>query len=171
MLLFFPFISDRFPIPKYAFLAMDQNLGKRTYAVRQVYEGLKRVLPDNAVVQHNPNSSPGDLPYGLYADRQAAADTAECGVVFGGDTKLCSGIIPQLNRLFQQPGAIQENEVDSICQRLSIDALIVKDTDTVWADKGSWVWKKSPYIANDYARGFLCGSDRLRVSASPPPAP
>jgi hypothetical protein len=171
MLRFFPIISDRFAIPKYAFLAMDQNLGKRTYAVRQVYEGLKRVLPGNAVVQHNPNSIPGDLPYGLYADRQAAAETAECGVVFGGEPKLCNGTIPQLNRLFQQPGAIQANEVDSVCQRLSIDALIVKDTDSAWADKGSWVWKKAPYITNNYARAFLCGSDRLRVSASPPPAP
>jgi hypothetical protein len=106
---------------------MDQNLGKRTYAVRQVYENLKRVLPDDAVVQHNPNTNPGDLPYGLYADRQAAAETAECGVVFGGDTKLCNGMITQLNQLFQQPGAIHANEVDSVCRRLSIDALIVKD--------------------------------------------
>jgi len=162
MLRCFPIISDRFAIPKYAFLALDRNLGKRTYAVRQVYETLKRVLPGDAVVQHNPNTNPGDLPYGLYADRQAAAETAQCGVVFGGDTKLCDGVIAQVNRLFQQPLAVDANEVDSVCRQLSIDALIVKDTDNVWADHNDWVWKRDPYIANDYARAFLCGTGRLR---------
>jgi hypothetical protein len=170
MLRLFPIISDRFPIPRYAFLGMDRNLGKRNYALRQVYEKLKKVLPGDAVVQHNPNTDPGDLPYGLYADRQAAAETAQCGVVFGGDTKLCNGIVSQLNELFQPLGAIPANEVDSACRRLSIDALIVKDTDKVWADKDGWVWKKEPYIANDYARVFLCGTGRLRRAAPSPSA-
>jgi hypothetical protein len=168
MLRFFPVISDRFAIPKYAFLAMDQNLGRRTYAVREAYEKLKQILPGDAVVQHNPNTNPGDLPYGLYADRQAAADTAGCGVVFGGDTTLCNSLIPQLNRLFQQPGAVQANEVDSVCRQLSIDALVVKDTDRVWSDRDGWVWKKAPYLANDYARVFLCGTGHLRALALTP---
>ena len=38
-----------------------------------------------------------------------------------------------------------------------IDALVVIDSDKVWADKSSWVWKKQPILANDYARAFLCG--------------
>lgn len=165
MLRFFPVISDRFAIPKYAFLSMDQKLGKRTYALRKVYESLQRVLPVGAVVQHNPNTNPGDLAYGLYADRQAAADTAGCGgVAFGADAGLCSGIITQLNHLFQEPGAIDAEEVETVCRRLSIDALIVKDTDNVWADKGGWVWTKEPYMANDYARAFLCGAERFRGS-------
>ena len=171
MLRFFPVISDRFAIPKYAFLAMDQSLGRRTYAVREAYEKLKQVLPGDAVVQHNPNTNPGDLPYGLYADRQTAADTAGCGVVFGGDTKLCNSLIPQLNRLFLQPGGVQANEVDSVCRQLSIDALVVKDTDRVWRDRDGWVWKKAPYIANDYARVFLCGGGHLHALALTPSSP
>jgi hypothetical protein len=168
MVRFFPILSDRFGIPKYAFLANDQNLGKRTYAVRQVYEALKKILPGDAVIQQNPNADPGDLPYGLYADRQAAAESAGCGVVFGGDASPCKGIVAELNELFQQPGAIHASEVDSACRRLSIDALVVKDTDTVWGDKESWVWKNEPYIANGYARAFLCGGAAgLTVAGSP----
>jgi len=92
-------------------------------------------------------------------------------VVFGGDTKLCNSLIPQLNRLFLQPGGVQANEVDSVCRQLSIDALVVKDTDRVWRDRDGWVWKKAPYIANDYARVFLCGGGHLHALALTPSSP
>ena len=157
MFRFFTLISDHFAVHQHEGLTSDGKLGGRTYALRQIYEGLKRRLPDRAIVQHNPNTSPGDLFYGLYADRQTAAETSGCGVVFGGDPALCSDVIRPLTDLFEKPGAIQANQVDTVCQNLSISALVVKDTDKVWADKNSWVWKKQPVLANDYARAFLCG--------------
>ncbi len=158
MFRFFPLISDRFPIPRYAWLSSDQNLGRRTYALREVYDWLRHELPVHAIVQHNPNAAPGDLFYGLYADRQAAAETSACGVVFGGDPSPCTGVIGPLNDLFEKPGAVEANRVDQICRDLGIDALIVKDTDPVWADRNSWVWKKQPAWANGYAKVFLCGA-------------
>jgi len=157
MFRFFPLISDHLVLRQWNFLAPDQRLGVRTYALRQVYEGLKKKLPEQAIVQHNPNAVPGDMFYGLYADRQAAAETSQCGVVFGGDPALCPSVVSPLDDLFEKPGAVDPSRVDAICRDLSIDALVAKDTDKVWADKNSWVWKKQPILANSYARAFLCG--------------
>jgi len=157
MVRFYPLLSDDLAIARYDWLSPDQNLGRRTYALRQVYEVLKNKLPVDAIVQHNPNSVPGDMFYGLYADRQAAAETSQCGVVFGGDPALCPAVVAPLNNLFASAGTVGADGVDVICKDLSIDALVVKDTDKAWADKSSWVWKKQPAIANNYARAFLCG--------------
>ena len=141
-------------------LLAGERLGERTYELRQVYQSLDKILPESAVVQHNPNAEPGDAFYGLYADRQAAAETSACGVVFGGDPALCSAIIGPIYDLFEMRGAVDAGRVDEICRDLSIDALVVKDTDKVWADKNSWVWKKQPDLANDSARVFLCGKSK-----------
>ncbi len=157
MFRFFPLISDHLVMRPWNFLAPDQRLGERTYALRQVYEGLKKKLPEHAIVQHNPKAVPGDMFYGLYADRQAVAETSECGVVFGGDPALCPGVVSLLDDLFEKPGAVEPARVDAICGELSIDALVAKDTDKVWADKNSWVWKKQPILENQRARAFLCG--------------
>ncbi|HYM06645.1 MAG TPA: hypothetical protein VEU11_08810 [Terriglobales bacterium] len=162
MVRFYPLLSDAFNIPRAGWLSPDRKLGKRTYAVRQVYEGLKRSLPARAIVQHNPNAVPGDLSYGLYADHQAVAEGPECAVVFGGDPVLCNAIIRPINDLFQVPAVINASGVDKFCTDLSIDALVVKDTDKAWADKNSWVWKKQPVLANDYARAFRCGKSAGR---------
>lgn len=155
---FLPIIEDATSIQGYSWLPSDHNLGSRTYALRQLYDELKLKLPRTAVMQHNPRTSPGDLFQGLYADRQVAADTLECGTVFGGDPGLCRQIIGPIDDLFEKPGAVDAARVDAACKALSINALVVKDTDAVWADKNSWVWKKEPLIANRYARAFLCSS-------------
>ncbi len=153
----FPVIADDTNIPRHKWLSSDHDLGSRTYALRQLYENLKTKMPPTAVLQHNPDVDPGDLPYGLYADRQTAAETLNCGTVFGGDPVLCSQIMDRIRDLFEKRKALAADQVDTICKDLSIDALIVQDTDPVWADGNSWVWKKRPAIANRYARAFVCG--------------
>ena len=122
-----------------------------------MYEELKAKLPQTAVIQHNPDVEPGELAHGLYADRQLAAETLACGTVFGGDSVSCSQMIGRICDLFEKPEAVAADQVDTACQDLSIDALIVKDTDPVWDEKKSWVWRKKPVLANRYARAFVCG--------------
>jgi len=139
------------------YYANSATSGDRTYLLRQIYQDLKKRLPVQAVIQQNPNGVPGDVFYGLYADRQAAAETSQCGVVFGGDPALCNGVITPINDLFEKPGAVSAERVDALCKDLSIDALVVKNPDKVWVDRNSWVWKKQPVLANEYARAFLCG--------------
>lgn len=159
ILRWFPIIADVTDIPRHKWLSPDQELGSRTYALRQLYEDLKVKLPQTAVLQHNPDIEPGDLPYGLYADRQVAAETLSCGVVFGGVTTLCREIIGPIRDFFEKPGAVAADRVERVCKDLSINALIVKDTDPVWADSNSWVWKQQPLITNRYARAFVCGEN------------
>jgi hypothetical protein len=159
MVRFYPVISDGSTRVKNEWLSPDRNLGKRAYALREIYETLRDKLPDHAIVQHNLNVVPGDLFYGLYADRQAAAETSQCGVVFGGDPALCHGIKSRIDSFFEGSETMGADAVDAACKDLSIDVLIVKDTDKVWGDRESWVWKKQPVLANNYARAFLCGAD------------
>ncbi len=160
MLRWYPVLLDDLSIPRYRWLAPDHSLGKRTYAMRQLYEGLKRKLPERAIVQHNPSVSPGDVFFGLYADRQAAAETPTCGAVFGGDPALCPGVLAPIRELFEGSRRITATELEATCRGLSIDALVVKNTDKVWADKSSWVWQERPLLANEYGRVVGCGKAR-----------
>jgi hypothetical protein len=157
MLRIYPILLDDLSIPRYHWLAPDHLLGERTYALRQVYETIARDLPRRALVQQNPDGLPGDLFYGLYADRQTVAETAGCGVVFGGEAAPCPAILAQLHELFGSTGTLESPQVDSTCRKLSITALIVKDTDGVWRNQHSWVWTRTPFTANNYSRAFLCG--------------
>jgi hypothetical protein len=163
MLRIYPILLDDLEIPRYHWLAPDHHLGDRTYALREVYERLDRKLPLAAIVQQNPDTNPGDLFYGLYADRQTAADTLPCGVVFGGSAALCTAIMTPIRALFDDSDNLDSSQVDLACRQLSISALVIKDTDRVWRNKGSWVWTRDPLVGNAYARAFLCapGHDGL----------
>jgi hypothetical protein len=162
----YPIVSDLADVPRYQWLAMDHELGRRTYALRTVYEQLKTELPPGAIVQHNPNGIPGDLPYGLYADRPVAAETPGCGILFGGDPKLCVSVLASLKPVFE--GSLPAGEVDRTCSEWSISALLVKDTDPAWSDKKSWVWQRPPSIANEFVRTFPCGERTPTRSARAP---
>ena len=153
-------LSDTTSIPRITWFSPDHNLGGRTYALRQLYEKLKVETPSDAIFQHNPDTIPADLFHGLYADRQLAIETSGCGTVFGGDPRVCGQMIGPIRDLFQNPAGVRSKQMKSLCQRFSIYVLIVKDTDPVWADKSSWVWRNKPMLANRYARAFLC--NRLR---------
>lgn len=159
MMRIYPVLLDDLPMHRYHWLAPDHKLGERTYALRQTYEGLDSVLPLRAIVQQNPNAQPGDLFYGLYADRQTVAEGAGCSTVFGGPPALCPGIFIPINKLFSESTHLSYAQVKGICRQLSIDVVVVKDTDGVWGDTGSWIWKAEPIVANGYSRAFLCGTE------------
>jgi hypothetical protein len=176
MLRIYPLLSDDLAIPRYHWLAPDHNLGERTFALRHTYEALGRMLPKSAIVQQNPETTPGDLFYGLYADRQTAAESKSCGAVFGGPAAVCPAMLAAIDPLFSASAHLQVAQVEESCRKLSIDALVVKDTDRVWGDKDAWVWKAQPVLANSYARAFLCkpltlsGTSITPAPASPAPA-
>jgi hypothetical protein len=155
---FYPLQSDLAMTNIRPWLTRDRNLGARTFALRQLYEELKRRTPVNAVFQHNPDSEPQDNFHSMYADRQLAAETSSCAVVFGGDAGLCQSRIGEIEALFQNPKAFDAAGIDKACRQLSIDVLVVKDTDKVWKDRESWVWHRTPMVANSYGRAFDCGT-------------
>jgi len=156
----FPIISDSLNLPRFAWLSPDRQLGRRTFELRRAYDDLDRILPTNATVQHNPEAGIGNIPAGLYSDRQMVADVGSCGYVFGGSERFCKDeILPRLKRLFDARHAVTAAEVASTCRDFSISVLVFKDTDPVWADKSSWIWKLHPLLSNDFVRVIECGGD------------
>jgi hypothetical protein len=139
-------------------LPLQGDLGSRTFAMRSIYAELAKQMPERAVYQHNPKMIPQDSLHGLYADRQVAAETPSCSVIFGGSKAECDERIGPI-RAFFDDAKYDPAKVESACRALSIDVLVVQDTDAVWKDKSSWVWVKKPIMANDFARVFACGKD------------
>jgi hypothetical protein len=161
VLRFYPVRTESAPAPDYPWLATDRQFGKRNFATRQVYEQLRDLLPPNAVVEHNPQSELGDILHGMYADRQLAAEGLGCGTVLGGDEQICSRNWTALESLFQP----SPDSPDSTCRDLSIDVVVARDTDPIWRDPQSWIWKRHPLAANSMLRALPCGN-----SLAPPQA-
>jgi hypothetical protein len=153
---FYPVHTEAVPTPEYPWLATDHQFGRRTYRARQIYEQLKATLPAAAVIQHNPDTDLGDIPHGLYADRQLAAEGFTCGAALGGDPADCTAMRPLLDRLFTTSAPIAE--VDATCRQFAIQAVVVRDLDPVWADPHSWIWTRRPIAANSMYRALPCGS-------------
>lgn len=163
---FYPLQSDLGLAALHRGFSADRKLGARTYALRQLYEELKRRTSPDAVFQHNPDTDPQDNYHGLYADRQLAAENSSCAVVFGGDSGLCRDRIREIRALFDNPKSFDSTQIDAACRQLSIDVLVVQPTDHVWQDSGSWVWQRGPMAANDYARAFACGRPPVMLTGA-----
>jgi hypothetical protein len=126
-------------------------------SVSSIYQEMKRRTPAGAVFQHTPHTAPEDFFEGLYGDRQVVAEGLDCSVFFGGDASVCQSRIGAIGGLFENPKAFDATQIDEVCARNSINVLVVKDTDKVWQDRGSWVWNRTPIVENSYARAFMCG--------------
>ncbi len=155
LLRLYPVRTESVPDPDFTYLATDGHFGRRTWYARQVYEQLRRTLPERAVMEHNPKIELGYIPYGLYADRQLAAEALDCGTVLGGEASACDAMRPLLDALFEPRASAQQ--VDGVCRQYGISALIVRDTDPVWSDPRSWVWQRQPLAANAMVRALPCG--------------
>ncbi len=154
----FPILSDSFSVQKYAWLSPDHQLGRRTFELRRAYDELDRMLPASATIQADPQDGIGNIPAGLYSDRQMVAGGGHCNTVFGGSEKFCDEVIlPRLKPLFDDRQPVTAGEVEDTCREFSITALLFQDTDAVWKDKSSWIWKMRPLLSNDFVRVIKCG--------------
>jgi hypothetical protein len=148
-----PVLVDRGAIGGETWVDKDQQFGKRTYALRSVYEALDTQLPASAVEQSNP-SQEFRILHMLYSGHAAAAGDEGCGATFGGEPDLCALRLQKLAGLFASPDG---SYLDATCQEYGIDAILVEDLDPVWREPSSWVWSRRPVVANDYVRAFRCG--------------
>jgi hypothetical protein len=67
--------------------------------------------------------------------------------------------MPSIAAIFNPAEALDWPRVNALCRSVAIDAVIVKDTDTVWSDNQSWVWQHQPATGNQYARAYLCADE------------
>ncbi|MGO9127131.1 MAG: hypothetical protein ACLP6G_19875 [Terriglobales bacterium] len=132
----------------------DRNLGRRQFAIRELYETLHTKLPPDVIVQQNPISRHW-TEHLLYNERQRVAGVPGCGVNFGGDIRECMGTMQRTFNLYRIPNSIRD--LDSVCRALSIDVVVATDLDYVWADRRSWVWRTTPIAGNSFARAIACG--------------
>ncbi len=153
MLRMFPSLADSGAIAGPSWVAPNRQFGKRAYALRSAYEALDAQLPASAVLQSNPATQDRIL-HMLYSGRDAAAGNGGCGTDFGGDPDVCSQRLQKLGPLFDQPDG---SGLDAACREYGIDVVVVEDLDRVWHEPSSWVWSRTPAVANDYVRVFRCG--------------
>jgi hypothetical protein len=158
MLRVYPILHDEGKVnPKMSpWLDQDGQLGKRTYALRSVYDQLSLILPPAAIVQYNPNT-PTYLPHQLYSGHEAAMGLPLCGAVLGGDVSRCRPRMESVVPLFEDPSLAESANLDGTCSKYGIDVMLVDDSDPVWGRRDSWAWTRTPFLANDHVRAFECG--------------
>ena len=168
LLRLYPVAADRGVLAMLSWLAPDHRLGERNYAQREAYEWLDGNSDPRARIQFNPHVEFEDVPAFLYGKRQIVAADTLCLATFGGDLALCPPIQAVLDRLYTEPGQPAPAAIADTCRSLPADYLVAKDTDAVWRDPRSWVWREQPVFANRYVRLFGCGAAAGNVSGSPP---
>ena len=107
----------------------------------------------DAVVLQNPGVS--DVEFGLYADHQSVAADEICGTVFGGSAETCREVLAVIMPVFAAAPPAPP-DLSAVCRRYSVRAILVKDTDPVWGDPQSWMWKRNPEYENSFSRVFAC---------------
>src|SRR6185437_9534528 len=164
----YPILADAGIVPPLDWMSPDRNYGERTYAARAAYEWLRTATPENAAVQFNPKVVFQETTEMLYASRRVAAADLTCSAVFGGSARDCAPIVDRANALYAPGGDLHD-----ACSSLRVGVVIAKDTDAVWTDRRSWVWREPPMFANSYVRLFSCGATPLShwaTSNAPPSA-
>jgi hypothetical protein len=159
ILRFYPVMADRGIVATLGWMARDRQLGPRNFAQRQAYEWMDRNTPADARFQYNPRVVLQETSAFLYGERQITAGDMSCLATFGGDASGCPPMQAVLQRLYPVKGQAAPDRVAEACGALPVDILVAKDTDAVWRDRESWVWKDRPVFANDYVRLFRCGRD------------
>jgi len=154
---FYPPMADRGMVATLGWMSRDRLLGERNYAEREAYEWMNDNTAAKATFQFNPHVVLQDMPAFLYGERQIVAAEPTCLANFGGDPGLCPPIQRVLDTLYPVKGQPAVEAIGDACRQLPVDIFVAKDTDAVWRDAGSWVWKDRPAFANAYVRMFRCG--------------
>ena len=107
-------------------IVKDREMAERAFATRALYQELDRLTPRTAVFETNPDRAFDDILFGLYAHRQMAAASMDCGTVFGGDLGTCRASIESIAAIFN-PAAPAPT-----LNSLGIDVAIVSSSDPVF---------------------------------------
>jgi hypothetical protein len=110
-------------------ISQDRHMAERAYAIRSLYLDLGRVTPRAAVFETNPDRAFDDVFYGLYARRQMAAGSMECGTAFGGDPRTCLASIGLITSVFHSAAP------PIILNSLGIDLVIFTDSDPAFHEE------------------------------------
>ena len=150
---FYPVLADHGVIPPLDWMSPDRRFGERTYAERAAYEWTRDYTPPTASIQFNPKVVFQETPAMMYADRRMVAGDLQCNTAVGGDPRQCAPIVSRLKALYASGGP---SDFADACSNVPMDVVVAKDTDPVWANRQSWVWRIKPVFGNSYVRLFRC---------------
>jgi hypothetical protein len=134
-------------------LGPDTHLGERTYAARKAYAFIENKLPQDVVVQFNPQHTL-DRPSGLYRTRQSAISYH---TLYGVSPEVAQSRVEEVGRYFDMQ--VEDwQELDHACRRYYIDILIFRDQDPIWQSISILKQNRAPLYINQYYAVFSCGS-------------
>jgi hypothetical protein len=134
-------------------LSPDAHLGERTYDARKAYTFIENNLPQDVIVQFNPQHAL-DRPSGLYRTRQSAISYH---TLYGISSAVAQPRVEEVGKYFE----IQVKdwqELDNACRRYYIDILIFRDQDPIWQSIPILEQKRAPVYANQHYAIFSCGN-------------
>ncbi len=133
------------------------NDGFTNYQLRSVAESLRPNFTPGQVVAFNP-FNPDRLQLLLNIHTQVAASFPDdCGTSFGGSQTACDHSLAVLREIYGIRGnATPVDQLWTACRSIAADVLLVQPSDPVWRQPTSWVWQRSPVIANPSLRAIRC---------------
>ncbi len=170
-----PFLAHHPQLAAQPPVSQDADIGGRFFQIRQGLDLVEDRLPPDAIVQSNMGGRYQMLVM-LYSSHPFVAGDVSCESAFGGDTRLCTPRVVQLQKLFGSssdiaafirapyhdlaaPDAAKTTTVaafEQACRDLDMAAVLVQDSDPAWNVGGSWVWKRTPLYAAPTVRIFAC---------------
>ncbi|HEU0297726.1 MAG TPA: hypothetical protein VFR47_33595, partial [Anaerolineales bacterium] len=133
-------------------LSPDINLGSRTHSGKLAYDFIDRRIGHDIVIQNNPYSVQ-DRPSGLYSSGQMAiSDRTDYGISSSIFLSMQKGI----GVVFEQNYSNWDG-IDQICNRYSIDVIVINDTDRLWQSLSTLSTLRLPLYTNQYYAVFACG--------------
>jgi hypothetical protein len=136
-----------------------RNLSQKAYISSVGYAALNEVIPQNAVVQFNPEGTSQDRisaianMLGINHQTEIAADQGGCGSEIGGDPTGCTILSAAIDNLYNGASAEQAR---ATCRQLGIQYLVIRVYDPAWKDKNGWVWRLKPVVAYLDFRALEC---------------
>jgi len=133
-------------------ISPDTHLGERTYSARLAYDYLSDHIPSNVITQNNPLDFL-DRPSGLYGSHQMAISNR---TAYGVPVEVFDAFVNDIGNIFMIPASGWDS-IDMLCEKYSIDVLIVKDTDLLWDSLGILKTQRLPLYENKYYALYPCG--------------
>lgn len=148
-----PMLLDAGVPSKSHVLSPDTHLGERTYDARRAYTFIENNLPQDVIVQFNPQHTL-DRPAGLYRTRQSAISYH---TLYGISPEVANARVAEVGSYFD----MQVNDwqkLDNACDRYRIDILIFRDQDPIWQSLHILEQKRASLFSNQYYAVFSCGN-------------
>ncbi len=157
MLRWFPILTDSGLLSVPGWTHVERPLGLRTHAMREAHGWIREHLPASAVVQHNPVTWM-NIFHELYGDRQTAAAGTSLGTLYGIPQGTYDTVASPLSELFMRSDGVSIDRMSALCERFSIDALVVQSTDPIWNSERGWSVEREPVFDSEFVKVFECGS-------------